>query len=214
MEVFDGVMLSDGCLQMHGDNARLSIQLSGAEYLDWLQLIKDSLAKIGMSANEKHPKVLPAVSKGKPYDRALLVFNTDPFFTEMYNKWYRDGVKVLSDDSRLSPGSTAHFYMGDGCASYKYFKSAPNSVFVSAAFSTNSFTELEVDTLVDQLHSLDITRALKQKAQGYHEIYVSEASSVCALMDMIEPYIVPSLKYKIKRPTLSQKKIRRLDRWQ
>ena len=89
MEVFDGIMLSDGCLQMHGHNARLSIQLSGAEYLDWLCLVKKSLVEVGMIANEGHPKILTAMSHGKSYDRALLTFNTDPFFTEQYIKWYK-----------------------------------------------------------------------------------------------------------------------------
>lgn len=214
IEVFDGVMLSDGSLRMHGHNANLSIQLSGAEHLDWLQLIKASLAELGMTTNKGHPKVVPAVSKGKLYERALLAFNTDPFFTKQYKRWYKDGIKVLPSDIQLTPVSVAHFYMGDGCASYKYFKSAPNSVFVSAAFCTDNFAESEVDVLVDQLHSLDITRAIKQKATGNFEVYVSEAGSVCALMDMVEPYIVPSLQYKIKRPTLAQKKIRRNDRWQ
>lgn len=208
-EVFDGVMLSDGCLQLHGHNARLSIQLSGTEHLDWLYLIKESLAEIGMATNEGHPKVVPATSHGKPYGRALLVFNTDPFFTEQYDRWYRNGVKILPLDIWLTPGKVAHFYMGDGCASHKYFESAPNSVFVSAVFCTDNFTELEVSILTSQLRSLGIARAIKQRAKSHYEIYVSEAGSVCKLMDMIEPYMVPSLQYKIKRPTLSQKKIRR-----
>ena len=209
MEVFDGVILSDGCLQMRGDNARLIIQLSGAVYLDWLRLIERCLAGIGVSANKEHPKVIPAISHSKPYDRALLTFNTHPFFTQMYNIWYKDNIKILPSSLQLTPGSVSHFYMGDGCASYRHPKSAPNSVFVSAVFCTDSFTEAEVDTLVSQLRALGITRAIKQKAKKHHEIYVSEANSVCTLMDMVEPHIVPSLSYKIKRPTLSQKRIRR-----
>jgi hypothetical protein len=162
-----------------------------------------------MTTSVEQPKVVPAMSHVKPYDRALLIFNTDPFFTKLYNRWYRDGTKILPLDIKLTSVSTAHFYMGDGSASYKHYKEAPNSIFVSAVFCTDSFTEPEVDVLVNQLRFLGIIRALKQKAKGYHEVYINEASSVCALMDMVEPHIVPSFQYKIKRPTLSQKKIRR-----
>ena len=190
-EVFDGVMLSDGNLQMHGFNARLRVQLSGASHLDWLTYIKDALLPSGVQIGARGLGLYKGISKGKPYIGAFLQTRTCSYLTEQCERWYKAGIKVVPVDVKITPLSIANWFMGDGSSS----PDNRNSAIVTHLASCN-FTLEECIILAERLEVLGV-RATAAPNNGYPRVNISQFS-VNYFMSIIEEYIQPSYRYKVK----------------
>jgi len=192
MEVFDGVMLSDGELQVHGFNARLRIQLSGASHLDWLTYVRDALSPLGVQVGPRGLHLYEGVSKGKPYIGVFLQTRTCLFLTEQHSRWYRMKTKVVPIDIKITPLSVANWFMGDGSSSPDNRNSA-----VVTHLACCKFTLEESNLLAWRLGTLGI-KATATFNRGYPGINISQFS-VNQFMKIIEEYIQPSYHYKVKR---------------
>ena len=133
------------------------------------------------------------------------------FHTYYYNKYElkkiyaicnRDGIKTVSKEwlNRLDPFGVAIWFMDDG-SSY-----ANKNGSVEVRFATNSFGKDEQELLRDKLLSFGIETTLHKTHGGTGLNIAVRQKSVNKFMDLVEPYIVDCMRYKVKRKlTLTRK---------
>ena len=210
LQVFDGAMLSDAQLiRSHNyGNAYFDIaQSGGSKHLDWLEVIAQTLTVLGAELCTGHPKILQSVSRGKLYEYCRLSTLTSDFLTFQYYRWYPDrrNEKVIPADFHLTPLSLAHWFMGDGGCSATagtyggYFQEHYLLSLSPAAFSAEYICVLKY-----QLHDLGVTmhesRDKRVKTGSGINLVTQSKAEINRFMDLVEPHIVPSFKYKCKRP--------------
>lgn len=197
-EVFDGAMLSDAGLLRPWVNAYLQIAVSGKVHLDWLNRIKLALALLGVSMAPKYPEVRSRTYKGAPYDYCLLSTRVSEFLTKQYERWYVGGVKQVPPDLALTPAVLGNWFVGDGSSSRH--KLEMNAVVVT--LQTQAFNPEGIGLLEALLYSLEIDTGRmhdKRVKKGSGVIISVNQASVNHFMDIVEPFMVDSYMYKIKR---------------
>ena len=198
-QILDGLMLGDGSLAMPNASAYLSINLCGEGTLSYLDNISSALLALGISLCDGYPKILHAVSKGKPYEYSSLASRVSPILTNEYHRWYSTGRKEVPSDVRISRLALAHWFMGDGCSisDDRYKKSTS----VEVSFSTYSFGESSIALLENELHRIGFStgrnnhKGIKDGSGIRITILQRDVNSFMKIIEpcMLEPYL-----YKIK----------------
>lgn len=199
LEVFDGVMLGDAGLCMHGKNAKFVMDLSRGdkqELLGYLSHVKDALLAMELLVCNGHPKWYTTVCKGKPFDYCWLVSQTSPILTAEFRRWYPYGIKEVPTDVKIMPRSVAYWFMDDGCSTTYDMKPDINVHLSAYSFSLTSISLLEqrlqaLGLLTGRSHSKNIA-----KGSGIRLNILQ--GSVNDFMHMIDPFVVEPYRYKIK----------------
>jgi len=198
-EAFTGALLSDAGLAIshRGRDAYFSLSLSGGEHIDWLCYLVEALELLGVEPCSGHPRIGQSISHGKPYEYCCLDTHVSPFLTHEHKKWYPNGVKAVPEDLCLTPIVLADWFMGDG--NTHPYTPRPWSIYLK--LSTHSFLEQEVKLLQEKLKDtglggFGIYRDKSCKAGWYLE--AGRCAVVNRFLDMVEPYVVESYRYKIK----------------
>lgn len=200
MEVFDGVMLSDGCLRPMNASAFFSIDLSGTDHIDWLYVVKDALVSLGVVVSPGHPRLCRGVSHNKVYYGCLLSSRSCVYLAEQYRRWYPDGVKAIPKDLKLTPTTVANWFMGDGSSVQHQYKNRLRHKYVEAKFATHDYTKEDVEFLRNLLEQFGVRGPKIYPDRGYYYISVCNEEGAVWLMHTIEPFITPSYKYRVKYP--------------
>lgn len=195
-QIIDGTMLSDGSIQPHGTSAQFIMALSGARHTDWLTSVARALAVFGVEPCSGHPKVVSRVSSyGKPYECCLLVTRIHPFLSKQRTRWYPKGSKVIPRDVRVTPLMLANAYMGDGNVAPRTKQGAPHLMLLT--LSMQGFTVEDLLFFAGKLGALGVDGHVSRKSSNGYRI--SNTRSVNLFVDLVEPFILPSYKYKIRR---------------
>ncbi len=202
MQVLDGAMLSDGGLVLHGKHARLSMYLSDKlrteSHVDWLYTIASSLNDLGVQPLSGYPRASISIRKsGGVFSGHRLITETHPILTSQYDRWYRynDDGKQVPLDVVVTPQVLAHWFMGDGCSSWK------GMLAVDVSLATFSFNYSSLELLMSQLAVMNIhttTGTDKRKKPGYDKTIRVIQDSVDNFMNAVNPFMLPSYNYKVK----------------
>lgn len=195
-EVFDGVMLSDGHLCCRNKRSTyFSIDLSGQEHLDWLELIKAALIILGLEVPPHQPHLYKGTSRGKLFLLLSMRTYCSPYLAYPRQRWYPDGKKIVPADLQLTPFMLANEMMGDGSSGWN------KTGYVFTYFATQGFDLDSIVRLEEKLHriGLETGRSHNGRVVKGSGIKVTvKGESIGKLMSMVAPYIVPSYQYKIK----------------
>lgn len=107
-------------------------------------------------------------------------------FNHIYNKLYINNTKTITQeylDMIDHPIALAYWFMDDGSN--------------SGTIATNGFTINEVELLINWLYNKYGIYVTKQKNEGNYVLHISAKSRVKFEL-LIAPYIIPSMKYKLK----------------
>ncbi len=121
------------------------------------------------------------------YPCVQFVTRTNPVFSEWHDRFYEERRKVVPKNiaDLLTPLSMAVWFMDDGGADY-----------AGLNIQTHNFEFDEVEILVVALAEKFEIQARTRANKGRRIIYVP-TSSVGSLRSMIEPHILPELRYKL-----------------
>jgi len=108
--------------------------------------------------------------------------------TDLYQSFYHNGKKVIPNDLELDPVSLAIWYMDDGS------KSRDCDVYLN----TQQFSLNDQKKLLFLLKKMGINARLN-KDKKYYRIRILK-ESIDSFMQIINPYIIDSMKYKLVRP--------------
>ena len=107
-------------------------------------------------------------------------------FTDLYNELYINGKKTITKeflDKITSPIALAYWFMDDGT--------------FCGTLSTDGFLETEVDLLINWLYDYWNIISYKEKNLNHFKIKISEKSRQY-FDNLIKPYIIQEMKYKLK----------------
>ncbi len=132
-------------------------------------------------------------------------------FSELRRYWYPNGIKIVPKDIQLTPKTIAYWFMGDG-TSWWSINDTCTIKFCTQGFDLNSILILQ-----NKLKRLKIDSRLEKvqlQNRVSYSIVIGKSIHILRLLNLIEPYILKSFNYKIKKPKLtshaiSNKEIRR-----
>ena len=183
-EIIIGKLLGDGCLEArrNGETYRLKVEHSvkQREYVNWLyELFKDWVLT---SPKEK-------LSRSKHnYGFQTVSHSSLRFYGQQF--YGQDGVKKVPIQIRkwLTPRALAIWFMDDGSAKDKKRK--------AQIINTQGFTVKDLRILQSALEDNYGIDTLLKKERDRKVIYI-RAESLQRFVDLIKPYVIPSMRYKL-----------------
>ena len=178
-----GSILGDGYLRkLKGrKNAFLEINhsIKAKDYVHWKY---ENLKRLCKS----EPKERVSSYLGGKEKRALRFYTIQhPELTEIMDGFYRQGKKVIPKNLKLNPLILAVWFMDDGSRSRGNFY-----------LNTQQFSFKDQRYLLYLLRELGLRARLNKDKQYYRIRFLKE--SVPKLKELIGPYVIDSLKYKIE----------------
>ena len=187
-QIILGSLLGDASLGRR-DNDQYDFQVGHCfEQKEWLSY----KAKILGTNVTSYIKDENSFSSGKEFFKTS--YGNKYELKKIYNLCSKDGIKTVSKEwvMKLQPLAIAVWFMDDGTASF-----SKNAVI--ARFSTLSFSEDQLKLLQNRLLDFNILTTLQKHTDGLGLVIAIRQKSINVFMDLIEPYIVDCMKYKIKR---------------
>jgi len=185
--VIVGLILSDGWLRFPSKTSKSTLigLTQSLAHFDYIWSVFFFLSHYC----DNIPKLRIGMRAGKPFYGLELVTRSLPCFIEIYNLFYVNGVKVVPNNiyELLTPLAFAQWIQGDGG-----FKS--KGIYLC----TDSYTIQDVVRLMNVLiirYDLKCTLHKASNGKGYR-IYISR-NSVGKVVNIVLPYLVPSMYYKI-----------------
>ncbi len=158
-------------------------------HVEYLLFLHKMLSELGY-CNPKVPTITNRLgAKGKV--RKIIRFSTWTYtsFNWIHDLWYKDKIKCVPEciGQYLTPLALAIWIMDDGAKVGKGLK-----------FSTNSFTYSECLILVKALNdNFNIKASIQSAGSNNQYIIYIWKESMDDLRNIISPYIIPAMKYKI-----------------
>ncbi len=178
MSVIAGSILGDAyiCIMPGRSNAFLEINhsIKAKEYVDWKYRVLENVCK-------SVPQTRKIDEKRTAY---RFYTRQSKEFTELLNRFYRDGKKKVPSDLELDPVILAVWLMDDGSRS-------GGSVYLN----TQQFSLSDQKRLMYLLRQMGLKSRLN-KDKKYHRIRLLK-ESLPKLRQIVGPYVIPSMRYKL-----------------
>jgi DNA-binding CsgD family transcriptional regulator len=186
-----GSLIGDASLVFNEENDRYDFQVGHCiEQKEYLE----HKAKILNSSIRSYIKDENSFSAGKEF-----------FITSYYNKYelqkiynicFVNRIKTISHKwlDLLTEEGISYWFMDDGTSSF-----LRNNKSVSARFSTLSFPKEQIILLQNKLLKFNIETSIHKHSDGEGLVISVLTKSINKLMDLVEPFIIPCMSYKIKR---------------
>lgn len=143
----------------------------------------------------KHQVMLPFSMKICEYNTTQhwfeFVTRTGHQFKFLHSMFYPESKKIVPDDlSLLTPFAIAVWYMDDGSINRRDRR---------YIFATNCFSDLEVNRLIEKLATYNVIARLTHRnfRDKHYPIMVVSAKSYTTLRELMLPYVIPSMRYKV-----------------
>lgn len=173
------MILGDGYLRVipGRKNAFLEINhsFSQKQYVDWKF---DKLKNICISKPKKR--------KGNNGRIAYRFYTKqNPALTKFYNKFYKEGYKIIPDDLTLDAIILSVWFMDDGskCRESDFY------------LNTQQFNKEDQLKLLKKLEKIDLKAKLNRDKKYYRIRFFT--SSVNKLKELLKENLIPSMQYKI-----------------
>lgn len=191
-----GGLLGDASLNLTNKNPRLHVAHAKAqeEYVWWKYTI------LSESFDIVEPKIIMS-GKDKKYPQLRFQTPTTQRFIYYQKLFYPKGKKVLKRKilNMLEPLGLAIWYMDDGNLILHKYKKADGTVGIKSrelAINTQCFS-YEEHEIIKRYFEVKWKLEVKiYKNKGSYRI-VMNATNAKAFINIVEPYIIPSMQYKI-----------------
>lgn len=164
-------------------NARLSIVQSEQQeelFMEKVKILDTFMASYKLTVPKPDPRT------GKVYKSWRGSSRAHKEFTKIYNLLYINDIKTITIEflnKIYHPIALAYWFMDDGTE--------------RGTLSTHCFKPEEITLLIDWMYSKFNIECTRQKNSEHETIYVKE-SSRRLFESLIEKYVVPSMRYKLK----------------
>lgn len=205
MEAFCWMILGDGSLENSGrGNYRLAIthSIDHEDYLLWKASIIEQVTSWSINPQKESIGGFPNAKK-----KLRLRSSAHPWFTKVYERFYAPlGRKSIDPHALklLGPLGLAILYQDDG--SYHYSTDAGHNVLIHKMCFSKFELEALAKTIVDKFGIIFRINRNKGKGLGYR--LRMRAKDRNKFFNLIEPYIVPSMLYKVGRGSTSNEVVR------
>lgn len=194
-EIIVGLLLGDGHLetQNKGRTFRLKVEhaISQKDYVDWLYQKFQNMVLT-------EPQIKEQTIGDKVYQKywfSTISIGSLRFYSQLFYVKHKKVVPKIID-KLVTPLSLAVWFMDDGSLKSKYNK--------ARVINTQSFDDISLKRLQDMLlKKFHIQTTLRMQPEG-KQIYIPSAEAE-KFVQVIRPYIIPSMEYKIKLTQLPKR---------
>jgi len=190
ISIIFGTLLGDGYAEKRSNGIGTRINFyQEAIHVKYLLYLHKIISNLGY-CNTKIPTITTRLgSKGKI--RKIIRFSTWTYssFNWIHESWYDKNIKRLPEclNQYLTPLALAIWIMDDGC-----------KIGNSLKLSTNSFTFEECLILVNILHdNFDLKASIQSAGKKDQYVVYILKESINNLRNIVSPYIIPEMKYKL-----------------
>ncbi|MDD5318869.1 MAG: hypothetical protein PHF79_03615 [Candidatus Pacebacteria bacterium] len=180
LAVIIGSLLGDGYIRTIPGRKNSFLEINHSikqkEYVDWKYEILKEITVSGPKS-----RIIDKVRTAYRFYTKQL-----PELTQLEKRFYQNGKKVIPNDLIISPLSLAVWFMDDGS------KCRECDVYLN----TQQFGLEDQMRLLDTLKAFNIDARLN-KDKVYKRIRFMK-SSLAQFRNLVKPYIIPSMKYKIE----------------
>lgn len=198
LDLIYGSSLGDLYIELPVKNARIVIHQRG-EQEDYFDHKCKMLETILSNNIHKEPRYDKRLKKYLPYYQAKTL--THPQITEIYNIIYINKIKTVTKEwlSHITPRGLAYWFMDDGCNSGSLytmgFSLEENELLQEWLLNTyNIKTSIHRYKGYTKENSSKLIPGTKE---CYYSLYI-KAESRNIFKDLISPYIIPSMEYKLQ----------------
>ena len=185
-------LLGDGCLGLHrGSSVYLSITHAEVQR-DWLEYKAQRIAgELGGKVNVNGPHQYTDERTGNTYSRVNVHICRTESLKTIYEELYPEGEKVLTPRffEGLGAEALAVFWMDDGG-----MNRGTNAGYL------NLYTDKEQAEVcanwIDKISAGTVSPRLHREKDKYRLRFIT--SQMHDLVQLIEPYFIPSMKYKLR----------------
>ena len=174
-----GSVLGDGYIRIvpGRKDAFLEVNhsLKAKDYVDWKYFVLKNICNSEPKERE--------TNEGRSAYRFFT--KQDKEITEIYNLFYRDGKKIIPKELEINPIVLAVWLMDDGSKSN-------GGVYLN----TQQFNMLDQRRLLHKLREIDLRARLNRDKKYYRIRFLKE--SIPKLIEIVQPHIIPSMRYKIE----------------
>ena len=155
LEIIEGELLGDGSLTSSRTNSSFEHSTANIDYGKYLyKLLQKEVVPLGK------PEILAGRNGGNPQFRTRTICNK--IFTELRQKWYPFGKKIIPKDIKLTSTECLHWFLGDGSGGS------------GLVLHTNCFSIEDINILRNGLSKLGI----KTSIQSRNRIYIFNTTIV------------------------------------
>lgn len=194
LNIIIGSLLGDGSLSLYGRSKNAYYREHGCDkqipYRIWKY---KNLKNLDFTINTN-------------YKYTKLSSHSNNFFTDLYNKFYINKIKTITEDNiklLTHPIGLATFYMDDGSLVIDSVKRKNNDIYIFPRISlyTLSFSEKENIIIKNHLeNTFDVKTKLKYRKDGKKTIIeINKKEDVIKFINIVKPYVskIPCMMYKI-----------------
>lgn len=197
LNILTGMILGDACLIKCHDchHALLKLQ-HGASQRAYLS------HKVAILREITLVNVRDIADDGYGYSTTIAETRTHPVYTKLRNRWYPDGVKVVTRQALepLDAQGLAYWYMDDGSLTVHYRTLASGRKSPKGReihFHTQSFSHEEQEILQGFLLDRFGFSARISRHKGKYWVLGMGAVEGKKMLDIVRPYILPMFDYKL-----------------
>jgi hypothetical protein len=187
-EIIIGTLLGDAHLENRYKSRIFSLMIEHSikqkEYVDWLYNEFKEWVRTP-------PKIKYSTVNGKKYQKYYFRTLSSGRFRFYHHQFYKQGKKIVPKliHKWLTPLGLAVWFMDDGSLKSKHHR--------ARIINTQGFSKKENKHLIEVLFkNFKVKSKLRKQKEGY-QIYVL-AETVSIFKDIINPYIISSMHYKLK----------------
>ena len=174
-----GSVLGDGYIRIvpGRKDAFLEVNhsLKAKDYVDWKYFVLKNICNSEPKERE--------TNEGRIAYRFFT--KQDEEITEIYNLFYQDGKKIIPTELEMNPIVLAVWLMDDGSKSN-------GGIYLN----TQQFSMLDQRRLLHKLREIGLRARLNRDKKYYRIRFLKE--SIPKLIEIVQPYIIPSMRYKIE----------------
>jgi len=184
MEIINGLMLGDACMR----RGKTSVSMP---YLTHVSKHKEYSNHLSKTLFSDLSRVF--VHSNNAFSVRSLSSNR---LNDVYNKWYRDNVKIIPSDLIVTPKTLLYWFMDDGSSYQRRNESKTKQVYVTLC--SESFSLFENEFLIKQINKLGIYPTLKNVKWGSGYRILIKQSEYQKFINTIEKSPVKCFEYKWK----------------
>jgi hypothetical protein len=198
-EIVNGLMLGDGSLILpEGRNhAYLLVQQVKKNLVLYIKSLVCPTAIIKQCLYKPHMIGLKAAKASKLYKFWTRV---SPILTSYYSKWYKNKIKIVPNDLKMTPVTLLHWFLGDGSSSY--IRGRKNAVVLT--LNTQGFKQKEVvflQSLLKPITEFNINLSgIKSNGEMSYILRTSRISEIIKFYNYIGECPVKCMSYRWKIP--------------
>ena len=197
-EILIGTLLGDGHLETknQGRTYRLKIEHSynQKDYIQWLYKLFQDWVRTPPVIRSRSVTFRTETKEYKRVGFATLSSGSLRFYAQQF---YQNGKKVVPKLIRhwLSPRALAVWYMDDGSIKSKQHK--------TVLLNTHSFSDADLKRLQHALENrYGIKTSIRVQKDGKQLYFLAETVEI--FLNLIEPHVIPSMRYKFPQVWLTQ----------